>query len=185
MNRKIPRGAIRIDLPNVAQTYGYTCGPSALLAICAYYGVGPDEEDQVSADMRCMKDGADPYQIVDAAQLYGFRVKEFRYMSNKQLRRCLDKRRPVLLMLQAWGEKPSYEAEWGDGHWLAAIGYDDDGVYFEDPSLEAARGFLTWDDLRQRWHDVEGAANEHTERYGVAIWKKRKSKYATRARMIE
>ncbi len=185
MTRKIPRGAIRIDLPNVVQLSDHTCGPAALLAICAYYGVGPDDEDAIAADMKATADGTDPYQIVDAAQRYGLRVKEYRVMSNKRLRRCLDKRRPVVLMLQAWGDPPpaSYEADWDDGHWVVAIGYDDDGVYCEDPSLPAARGFVTWDELRKRWHDVEGPANDHTERYGVAIWKRgvKRSQFATRA----
>jgi hypothetical protein len=39
--RSIPRGAIRIDLPNTFQLKPYTCGPAALMAVFAFYGSDP------------------------------------------------------------------------------------------------------------------------------------------------
>jgi len=60
-------------------------------------------------------------------------------------------------------------------------------VYFEDPSLHNARGFLTYQQLDDRWHDIEGKDNHHVERYGAVIWKNgnRKSAFYEKARAID
>jgi len=43
-------------------------------------------------------------------------------------------------MIQAEGEekgnggwRKSYKGIWSEGHWVIAIGYDRDGMFFEDP----------------------------------------------------
>ncbi len=118
------------------------------------------------------RDGTDPIQLERVAAQYGLSVKPYRDMTPKQLRKCLDRERPVVLMIQAWDE----------GHWVIAIGYDRDGFYFEDPWLQTSRGFIANAELEARWHDVEGADNQRTDRYGVAIWGKRR--YARRATII-
>jgi predicted double-glycine peptidase len=64
----------------------------------------------------------------------------------------------------------SYAEEWDSGHWVVAIGYDDDKVYFEDPWIPHARAYLTWDELDDRWHDLD-YDNSKVYRYGAAIWK--------------
>jgi hypothetical protein len=63
-----------------------------------------------------------------------------------------------------------------------AIGYDRDGVFFEDPSLQAVRGFMAYAELEERWHDV-GPKKEHIEHYGLVLWKPQAkvSAYETRA----
>ncbi len=184
----IPAGAIKVELPNMVQLESYTCGPAALLAIFAYYGVGPEEESELERAIGITPEGSDPDHLVQAARACGLRCEEFRPMTIAQLTACLDDRRPVLLMLQAWGDPapPSYAGCWTDGHWIVAIGYDDSRVYFEDPSMYRTRGFLTYEELDARWHDVEGS-NIRTEHYGVAIWKPdhADSVFPRRARRIE
>jgi predicted double-glycine peptidase len=169
--RAIPDGAIKIDLPNTFQLHGYTCGAAALLSICSYYGVGPEEEWDVADDMNMTKAGTDPADVIAALVKYGLCFREFRPMTKGQIRRCLDLRRPVMIMLQAWGDRASYRDAWHDGHWVIAIGYDDRGFYFEDPSISGARGFLSSHELDERWHDIEGVHQVQTPRYGIAIWK--------------
>ncbi|MBS1117898.1 MAG: hypothetical protein H6Q90_126 [Deltaproteobacteria bacterium] len=167
----IPPDSIKIDLPNTVQREPYTCGPAALLAIFAYYGVGPEDEAALVAELGIDEAGSDPAHLVRAAERHGLHCEEWRPMTIAQLRTCLDARRPVLLMLQAWGDPvPASYAGWSDGHWVVAIGYDAGSVYFEDPWLDRSRGYLTDDELEQRWHDVEGPANTPTEHYGVALW---------------
>ena len=79
------------------------------------------------------------------------------------------------MLVQAWGmtegEAPraSYENVWEDDHYLVAIGYDHDGVYFEDPSLQGMRGYLSWGDLERRWH-APGPNGTELHRFGAAIW---------------
>jgi predicted double-glycine peptidase len=169
----IPTAAIKVDLPKAVQAKGYTCGAAALLAICRHYGVGPRSERRIVKDMRFGKRGSDPKHVLRAVAKYGLAHQELRGMAIEQLRACLDLARPVMVMLQAWADPPptTYRDHWDDGHWVVAIGYDDAGVYFEDPWLTDSRGYLTSESLDERWHDIEGKDEHHVERYGVAIWK--------------
>jgi ABC-type bacteriocin/lantibiotic exporter with double-glycine peptidase domain len=180
----IPRGAIKIPVPDTTQQTDYSCGASALQAVCRFYGVGPEEEwqfvDALGMDRRV---GSHPYQIARAARRFRLRVEEQSPMSRARLLFHLRRRRPVLLMIQAWPLAPrhTYRGWWKDGHWVVAIGYDREGVYFEDPSLQAVRGFLSYAELAERWHDT-GPHGKHVPRYGMAVWKPRaQSAYESRA----
>jgi predicted double-glycine peptidase len=220
--KPITKGAIKIPLPDVTQVTGYSCGASSLEAICKYFGAGPDNEwdftDAIHYDHRI---GAGPEQIMAAARDFGLKCKPFPNMSNEELMRQIDKKRPVMIMIQAWGEekvdgksrwirdyrhvwqkghravyrngrmikaalKGRYIVDWHDGHWVVAIGYNKLGFFFEDPSLHAIRGFMSYDELDARWRDT-GKAGKHIPRFGVAIWKHgaRRSMYETRAQYIE
>ena len=74
----IPRGAIRICLPDTTQQEDYSCGASCLQSICKYYGVGPDDEwefvDALGMDYRI---GSHPFQIIRAANRYGLRCRQY------------------------------------------------------------------------------------------------------------
>ena len=43
----IPKGAIRVPVPDTSQQTDSTCGASSLQAVCKYFGVGPDDEWQL------------------------------------------------------------------------------------------------------------------------------------------
>ena len=84
-------------------------------------------------------------------------------MTIRQLRNELRMRHPVMLMIQAYGMRPrrrklrpilDYRRDWKDGHWVVAIGYDTHAIFFEDPSMQAVRGYLLDDELQQRWRDT-------------------------------
>lgn len=188
----IPRGAIRVPVPDTTQQTDFTCGASALQAVCRYYGVGPEDEDQFRKDMKMSRSGSDPEHIIRGAKKYGLQVKWFHRMTIGTLKRYLGQRKPVVMMLQAWGrhrngrKRRTYKGIWNDGHWVVAIGYDKEGVFFEDPSLQAIRGYLSFSELDERWHDI-GPGNGHMEHYGVVIWKPGipASGYAKRAQRIE
>jgi predicted double-glycine peptidase len=190
----IRKGGIRIAVPDTTQQKGYSCGASALQAVCHYYGVGGEEEDDFALAMDLKSTGSDPCQLVDVAQRYGLKVIECQPMKIAELKRALDLRHPVIIMMQAWGEgrgqdgyRKSYKRIWEDGHWVVAIGYDRTGVFFEDPSLQALRGYLSFAELDERWHDVGPPKDKgHIEHYGMIVWKPgaRKSMYDARARRI-
>lgn len=160
----------------MVQETDHTCGAAALMSIASYYGVGPRDEAAVVRDMGFGEAGSDPAHVRRAATRYGLQVHEYRPMSDRQLVRCLDRGRPVLMMLQAWPDEPppaGFANVWDSGHWVVAVGHDAKGVVFADPSLEGARGFLAWDALAERWHDIEGDDEHRVVRYGVAIWRQR------------
>lgn len=177
---RIGRGAIRIDLPDTIQQTDYSCGAACLQAVCRYYGVGKGEEWEFVKDLKMdRRIGSHPFQLARAAKRYGLEVTEYCPMSMAELRRRLSQRKPVLLMIQAWADdaggkkrRRGYKTTWEDGHWVVAIGYDRSGVFFEDPSLEAARGFLTYEELDERWHDV-GPRGRHMSHYGLVLWRAR------------
>jgi len=179
--RAIPPGAIKIDVPNTTQETDYTCGASALLAVCSYFGVGPESEWEYVADMKFGKGGSDPVHLASAARKYGLRSTEYRGMTESDLVACLDAGRPVIMMLQAWAERPpkSYQQRWNDGHWVVAIGYDDKVFYFEDPSVSCGRAFISRRDLASRWHDIEGRARKRVQRYGLALWRKAPTRFGS------
>ena len=193
----IPPGAIRIPVPDVTQQTDYSCGASCLEAICKYFGVGKSEEWQYVRGLRMdHRVGAHPDQISQLARSYRLRVQPYPKMEFNELRKELDLRHPVMLMIQAYGRqrvgkrrltrwRRNYTPDWNDGHWVVAIGYDRDGVFFEDPSLEAVRGWLSFEELCSRWHDT-GPHGRHLPRYGLAIWHPKHSScaYETRAERI-
>jgi len=175
--QEIPERAIRIQVPDVRQRTDWSCGASALQAVAGYFGVGPAEEAEFARDIGIdPRIGAHPDSIEQAARGYGLQVLQQAEMSYEALRSLLDQGRPVLLMIQAWGnpqiytDDEQYVGVWKEGHWVVAIGYDDTGFFFEDPALAAVRGYLTCDGLTKRWRDT-GPHGRHLFRVGVAIWK--------------
>jgi ABC-type bacteriocin/lantibiotic exporter with double-glycine peptidase domain len=191
----IPRGAIRIPIPDAIQKTSFSCGPAALMAVARYYGCSPEyERDFIQELRRAGMDprvGAHPGQMMKAAGWLKLKTRVYQPMSVEQLQGCLRSGKPVALMIQAWGEvegRPirDYRALWSEGHWVVAIGFDRSGVYFEDPSLEAIRGYLSYDELEDRWHDT-GPHGQKIDRFGMAVWKpgRRISGYLRRARHID
>jgi predicted double-glycine peptidase len=193
---RIKHGAIKVAVPDTSQQTDYSCGASSLQAVCKFYGIGPQDEwqyvDALHMDPRV---GSHPFQIKRLARRLGLTIKEYSPMTLGQLRRELDRRHPVMLMIQAWGEeerngrtrwRKTYDGVWEDGHWVIAIGYDEDGVIFEDPSLQAVRGFLDYDELIRRWRDT-GPHGRHIIQYGLAVWhpRSRGSAYEARAVRID
>jgi predicted double-glycine peptidase len=194
---RIPRGSIRIAVPDVSQQTGYSCGPSSLESIAKFYGVGSEDEREFIRGLRMdPRVGSHAHQIRRLAKSYGLRAREYKRMSPAQLRQELRWRHPVLLAIQAFGRarqgadvhvngRFDYGTDWNHGHWVVAIGYDRDGFFFEDSLIQARRGWLPSEELVSRWHDT-GPRGRHQSFYGLAVWRggKRASSYATLAERI-
>jgi len=193
----ISRNAIKVPLPDTKQKRNYSCGPAAVMAVCRYFGVGFDyEKDFIRLFEKLgMKPsvGSHPYHLEKVLRYFKLKHKGFCDMTIKQLRSYLRNGLPVIMMLQAYGEDrngiplKTYEGVWKEGHWVVAIGFDETGIFFEDPSLEAIRGYIPYNELEVRWHDT-GAKNEPIEHYGLVVWKPKTfpaRSYAMLARYIE
>jgi predicted double-glycine peptidase len=174
---RIPKGAIKIPIPDAPQETDYTCGAAALQAICHYYGVGPGDEHIIAKDMAIdPRVGANPDQVIKAARKYGLNHLVGQPMLINELIRRIDLHRPTMCMLQAYGDRSNYEKDWIDGHWVVAIGFDERGIYFEDPSQTLPRGYLAYPELQARWHDT-GRRGKRIFYFGVSLWKKTKRVY--------
>ena len=165
-----PAAAIKVKLPDVRQETNYSCGASAFQAIAEMYGVGPQEEswyrDALDTDP---EEGTAPENIRELADQLGLQSVAKQGMTSADLKQWLDQGIPVLILIQAWGNPDGYSGT-NDGHYVVAIGYTDDDLIVEDPSLRLTRGFIGWEDLDARWHDaaVDGTAYDH---WGMAVVK--------------
>lgn len=157
-----------IDLPQVHQIYGYDCGSAALQAILMYYGVEVYERDLIK-EVKTTRKGTALKNILKTIKRYKLRYTA-KPMTLKDLKKYIDKRIPVIIVLQAWTNKkqPDWENDWVDGHYVVAIGYKPDKILFEDPS-SFKRTFLKYDELEKRWHDI-GVDGKIYIHYGVAVY---------------
>jgi predicted double-glycine peptidase len=103
-------------------------------------------------------DGTRYWEIVRVAQEYGLGPAVVRNMTRARMIAEINHGIPVLIAVQAWIKSgdPRDVAAWSartkDGHYLVAIGYDDDRIYFEDPAMFGV-GYVAFDELEARWHD--------------------------------
>jgi predicted double-glycine peptidase len=172
--------AIKIALPEVQQPDEYSCGVASLMAILAYYGTGPENYDDLKKQIGATeKSGTDYHRIARFARDQGLEANTVSSMSLPQLEACLSEGKPVICAIQAYaenipaGQRDEVYRKNDNGHYLVAVGFDDNNVYFMDPSLTGRRGFLTKNEFESRWHDNEGTSEQPRiiSHLGLVIWK--------------
>ena len=159
-----------IRVPLTRQTSDYTCGVAVMQSILYYL----DEKDDYSEEILIRELKADPvngtsYQaMADFARSNGYRVEVRTEMRLDDLRDFIDKGEPVIVLIQAWAESPvDYSRDWEDGHYVVAIGYDRDNVYFMDPSTLGNYTYLPNREFLDRWHDED--ARVQLNHFGMII----------------
>jgi len=160
-----------LTLPLLRQAYHYGCGAKALQTILAYYGID-SREDQIMRYAKTSESGTTIKDIIRVAKKFGLKAvgKE---MTIEQIKRYLDKKIPVILVLQAWTKKTNvnWEKNWSDGHYAVALGYTKDKIIFEDPAT-FPRTFLYNYELEERWHDMDEKGKKYFH-FGIAIYGKK------------
>jgi predicted double-glycine peptidase len=187
--------AIKIALPEVQQPDEYSCGVASLMAILAYYGTGPENYDDLKKLIGATeKSGTDYHRIARFARGQGLEADTVSAMSLPQLETCLSEGKPVICAIQAYAENiPSIQRaevyrKNDNGHYLVAVGFDDNNIYFMDPSLTGRRGFLPKAEFVARWHDNEGTSEQPKPicHLGLVIYKQAgASIYARFARRVD
>ena len=158
--RQIPRGVIMVELPDVRQPDDYSCGASALVSVCEYYGVDPPTLDEFKAELRTNPEtGTDYREMVRFALELGLDARAEIGLDCDRLEAAVAKGHPVIVAIQAYADdsevyKDPRRNE--DGHYVVVIGFDAANYYVEDPSLASHRGFLPKSEFLLRWHDDEG-----------------------------
>jgi predicted double-glycine peptidase len=143
-----------LEFPELRQTYEYDCGANALEAVLAYYGIAVLEahilksartDSRFGTTMRGMTRVLEEYQLeYDARQ-----------MNIDDLLHYIDHDIPVIILVQASAdEQREYAQDREDGHWVIAIGYDDERIIFEDP-YAFTRTYLARRELDERWHAID------------------------------
>lgn len=163
-----------LPVPLVRQAFPYSCGAAALLSILYYYGCHQGSESSLYAALAMTEsDGTSPKHLVAAITQYGL-TAEFRYdVTLADVRSALRRAEPVILAIQAWVSDPAnvnWSETWHEGHYVVAVGMDDQNVYLMDPSLAAAYGYIPLDEFMDRWHDEAVIAGERVRYDRPAIF---------------
>jgi len=170
----IPDGAIRVNCPKLSQNDDYTCGVVLLEAFARLFNVAPDDtevdvREWFKSKLKPSKEyGTSPSSLFELADELDLQPTVYHPMSVAQVKTALNAGCPVMCCVQAWGDSDDYSRA-GSGHYIGAIGYDRYRVYFEDPVLKRGRGFMTWGQFVDRWHDVGGDGNEYRQ-WGMTLW---------------
>ena len=166
---------VLLNLPIIRQATSYTNGAACVMSVLSYANYGFDIRESELADALGANEdeGVMASEMVDylnAARLDGdpdaYFSAEFRQgMTLSDLKAELDNGRPVICAIQAWNwndEDGSYSMdldytdEWECGHWVVAVGYNNNNVFFMDPSTAANYTYIPNNKLMERWHDYEG-----------------------------
>lgn len=156
-SEKVSLPANLLRLPLIRQATNYTCGVAALQSILAYYGEDL-REDTLAKELRADRRHGTRYrQIVQFAKKRGYEVEVTLGCSSKALKDFIDAGKPTLVLIQAWPNKAvDFSGDWNDGHYVVAVGYDQERFYFMDPSTVAQYAYVPFVEFEKRWHDVDG-----------------------------
>ena len=94
-----------IDLHYGRQAFDFDCGATALQTVMAYYGV----EVRLDVLMEALgtdEDGTDVRDILRTARSYGFEAQGRSGWTLGELKGKIDEGIPVIVLLQAWAERP-------------------------------------------------------------------------------
>lgn len=162
-----------LDFPKLRQTYEWDCGAKALENVLTYYGIEIREELIIKYAKTNPKDGTKIDRMIKT--LKKFKLKfDAKNMTIKELKNYIDKKIPIIILLQAWNKKNiNYSKDYYDGHWVVAIGYDKTKIFFEDP-YSFKKTYLKNKDLKDRWHAKEN--RQKIMNFGIAVFG-RKPKY--------
>jgi len=180
---KILDNAIKVPVPDVRQRTNFSCGAACVQAICAYWGTGPDNEwDYIKHLKSDDRGGTLPKYIIQYLKKKKIQVEAKENMTLDDLKANMDKGRPVICAIQAWGNSKVYNKN-SNGHYVVVIGYDDRHIFIEDPSINLCRGYIANKQFLNRWHDVDALGNLYTH-YGIAAWKSEPPAYYAKAMKI-
>lgn len=140
-------------------------------SVLAYYGHGFTEEFLAKELGSDAESGTDHVKMAAYANRLGIKAEVKTNLKIEDLKPYLDRDQPVIVEAQAYGMKDGVEVpEHGlhqrvdQGHYMVAIGLDQNNIYFMDPSASGSRGFLPLKDFVPRCARPrleEPAANPH------------------------
>ena len=166
--------SVKLDFPDLRQTYNFDCGVTVLQQVLIYYGIEKREDELIellnTKKTNIIDHGTKLSKMIDIAEYYGLEAKILKNTSIKKIKELIDDDIPPILLLQAWRNYSKDNLDWkkdfNDGHYVVAVGYNDNCIFFEDPS-SVVRTYLTYKELEDRWHDMDD--DNKTKNYRVAI----------------
>ncbi len=161
-----------IRVPLVRQSKNYTCGVAPLESVLGYSRQSIPE-GKLAERLKTTEAGGTHYRnMVRFARNHGYMVRKVLDMALEDLEQWIDRRRPVIVVIQAWADPPvDYPHDWNDGHYVVAVGYDDENFYFMDPSTPGHYAFISRVEFLERWHDKDDTTGEVLNRFGLVLEK--------------
>lgn len=161
-----------LPFPELRQAYDWDCGASAIQSILIYYGLDVRAGLIIKAAGTNYDHGTVPANMKAVFKSYKLKCRAGK-MTVQEIKDCIDKKIPVILLLQAWThqENVDWENDWEDGHYVVAIGYDKKRIYFEDP-YALSRTYLTDAELMKRWHHRDNTGKKYLN-WGLVVTGKR------------
>jgi predicted double-glycine peptidase len=160
-----------IDFPITRQAYSYTCGCDIVERTMEFYGENFRESDLVEILKTNEEEGTLVKNIVKFFHYHDLKTELQQDMTIDDLIKYVDKNIPVIVLIQAWGTdfkfKRKYKETWGDGHFVAVIGYTDKLLLISDPSLFNV-GYIPKSEFMNRWHDIDDGLE--TYQLGLAVF---------------
>jgi HK97 family phage portal protein len=173
-----------IDLPDFAQEKNYDCGAAASHSIAAYFGVGPETQEEWIALLdtkptSIQQLGTTPANIIKVLTGFGLCCTSGNGWTIEDLIRCLKAGHPVMTPIQDYGP-PQEEAALKSGHWVAVVWVGGGMVVIQDPSADnvlvpndeqqhaAGRVVLTAEQFMAIWTDI-GNAGVRYDHFGIAV----------------
>ncbi len=149
------RPSVLIEIPQTRQATSYTCGVAVLQSLLRHNGVLYRQDVLEEKAGATPERGTTPEVIMRILEEHGIGAELRENMTLGQLRGLIDAGKPVICFLQAWNDDPltDYSVAWDDGHYAVAVGYDQDRIYFMDPSTIANYTYIPNNQFLGRWHD--------------------------------
>jgi len=159
-----------LDFPRLRQTYEYDCGAKALQSVLEYFGIDLREEI-ILKEAKTSEKGTPVKQVLKILKKNKLKYEEGP-LTIKEIKKNIRKKRPVILLVQAWTTKKNvdWKKDWLDGHYVVAIGYDRKRIYFEDPASVLST-YLSTEELEKRWHDMDKQGRKYIN-YGIIVYGK-------------
>lgn len=181
--KTVPEGSVKIPLPSVQMKTTYSCGAAALQSIMAYYGIGPDDQGEYICQLSTSPyTGTAPRRIARLAREHGLSARIHYHMTLQTLKWNVARRRPVICAIQAWGTPDKYPEQYA-GHYVVAVGFDKETIYFRDPAIEGLYGYMECDEFEERWHDFCASTQKACHHLGIVAYKPHARHYSKAVRI--
>lgn len=175
-----------IPIPLFHKDDNYACSTACIAAVLQQYCDNADETEEKLNDLlqATNKSEMGVEQIVtyinqvkfdknDSWCLISANLK--RYMTICDLMQDIDKNIPVICPIQAWYNDPDgnleeqhdYKEEQTCGHYVVAVGYDSEKIYFMDPAAADTYSYIPIREFDARWHSTEDG--EKYTRCGIEV----------------
>lgn len=160
-----------IPIPRICKDESNTVAAACVEAILSYYKCKIDKEaaEWKELTQATEKDGTGFAKIhmflcrareADKSKEYLLGIQMNQYMTICDLISAIDRGVPTICLIQAWYEgedgtvdgNHDYREEEQCGHYVVAVGYDRDCIYFLDPCQSDTYSYIPIKEFDARWH---------------------------------